>query len=73
MPARPDPGHLAAWRALLQHRTQTGDVFYRMLHHQDGWREVFSRSAFIRVHPAPGPDDPPELSLVEAFAGANGG
>jgi len=63
----------AAWRALLQHRTQAGDVFYRMLHHQDGWREVFSGSAFIRVHPAPRPHDPPEASPVDAFAAGSGG
>jgi LmbE family N-acetylglucosaminyl deacetylase len=63
----------AAWRALLQHRTQAGDVFYRMLHHQDGWREVFSGSAFIRVHPAPRPRDPPEASPVDAFAAGSGG
>jgi LmbE family N-acetylglucosaminyl deacetylase len=63
----------AAWRALLQHHTQAGDVFYRMLHHQDGWREVFSGSAFIRVHPAPRPHDPPEASPVDAFAAGSGG
>jgi LmbE family N-acetylglucosaminyl deacetylase len=63
----------AAWRALQQHRTQADDVFFRLLHHQDGWREAFAESAFIRVHPAPGPDDPPEASLVEAFAGGPGG
>jgi LmbE family N-acetylglucosaminyl deacetylase len=63
----------AAWRALLRHRTQTGDVFYRMLRHRDGWREAFAGSAFIRVHPAPRPADPPETSLVDAFPGADGG
>jgi LmbE family N-acetylglucosaminyl deacetylase len=56
-----------AWRALCQHRTQAGDVAYRLLAHQDNWRVVLARSWFIRVHPAPRPDDPPETSLVEAF------
>jgi len=63
----------AAWRALRQHGTQAGDVFYRMLHHQDGWREVFSGSAFIRVHPAPRPHDPPEASPVDALTGGQDG
>jgi LmbE family N-acetylglucosaminyl deacetylase len=57
-----------AWRALCRHRTQSGDPAYRLLDHQDTWRLVFARSQFIRVHPAPHPDDPPEASLVEAFA-----
>jgi LmbE family N-acetylglucosaminyl deacetylase len=56
-----------AWRALCQHRTQSGDVAYRLLAHHDNWRAVFARSHFIRVHPAPRPCDPPETSLVEAF------
>jgi LmbE family N-acetylglucosaminyl deacetylase len=56
-----------AWRALCQHRTQAGDVSYRLLGHQDNWRTVFADSRFIRVHPAPRPGDPPETSLVEAF------
>jgi LmbE family N-acetylglucosaminyl deacetylase len=56
-----------AWRALCEHRTQAGDVSYRLLGHQDNWRSVFARSQFIRVHPAPRPADPPETSLVEAF------
>jgi LmbE family N-acetylglucosaminyl deacetylase len=56
-----------AWRALCQHRTQAGDVSYRLLGHQDSWRTVFADSRFIRVHPAPRPGDPPETSLVEAF------
>jgi LmbE family N-acetylglucosaminyl deacetylase len=56
-----------AWRALCQHRTQAGDVSYRLLGHQDNWRSVFAHSQFIRVHPAPRPGDPPEASLVEAF------
>jgi LmbE family N-acetylglucosaminyl deacetylase len=67
------PAAEAAWRALLQHRTQAGDVFYRMLDYEDAWREVFASSAFVRVHPAPRPADPPETSLVDAFAGADGG
>ena len=57
-----------AWRALGRHRTQAGDVAYRLLAHQDNWRTVLARSRFIRVHPAPRPDDPAETSLVEAFA-----
>jgi LmbE family N-acetylglucosaminyl deacetylase len=56
-----------AWRALCQHRTQSGDPAYRLLGHQDNWRAVFARSHYIRVHPAPRPGDPPETSLVEAF------
>ncbi|HEV2823869.1 MAG TPA: PIG-L family deacetylase, partial [Actinomycetota bacterium] len=56
-----------AYRALCRHRTQAGDVAYRMLDHQEGWRSVFGRSRYIRVHPAPRPGDPPETSLVEAF------
>ena len=56
-----------AWQALCQHRTQAGDVWYRLLGHQENWRTVFARSRFIRVHPAPHPGDPPETSLVEAF------
>jgi LmbE family N-acetylglucosaminyl deacetylase len=56
-----------AWRALCQHRTQSGDPAYRLLGHQDNWRAVFARSHYIRVHPAPRSGDPPETSLVEAF------
>ena len=56
-----------AWRALCRHRTQAGDVWYRLLGHEDNWRSVFARSRFIRVHPAPRPGDPPETSLVEEF------
>jgi LmbE family N-acetylglucosaminyl deacetylase len=56
-----------AWRALCQHRTQAGDVSYRLLGHQDNWRAVFADSRFIRVHPALRPGDPSETSLVEAF------
>ena len=56
-----------AWRALCQHRTQAGDVWYRLLGHQENWRAVFASSRYIRVHPAPRPGDPHETSLVEAF------
>jgi hypothetical protein len=63
----------AAWRALQAHRTQSGDVFYRLLRHRDAWREVFAGVALVRVHPAPRPGDPQEISLVEAFPGADGG
>jgi LmbE family N-acetylglucosaminyl deacetylase len=62
-----------AWRALCEHRTQAGDAHYQLVGHREGWRAVFARSAFIRVHPAPRPDDPPEASLVEAFAGGGDG
>jgi LmbE family N-acetylglucosaminyl deacetylase len=62
-----------AWRALQAHRTQSGDVFYRLLRHRDAWREVFAGVAFVRVHPAPRPGEPPETSLVDAFAGGDGG
>jgi LmbE family N-acetylglucosaminyl deacetylase len=62
-----------ARRALLAHRTQSGDVFYRLLRHGDAWREVFAAAPFIRVHPAPRPGDPHETSPVEAFTGAGGG
>jgi LmbE family N-acetylglucosaminyl deacetylase len=57
-----------AWRALRQHRTQSGDVSYRLVGHHDNWRSVFARAQFIRVHPAPRPGDPTETSLVEAFS-----
>jgi LmbE family N-acetylglucosaminyl deacetylase len=56
-----------AWRALGRHRTQAGDVAYRLLGHEDNWRIILARSWYIRVHPAPRPDEPPETSLVEAF------
>ena len=55
------------WEILQQHRTQTGDPVHRILAHGGQWREVFTRTDFIRVHPAPRPGDPPETSLVEAF------
>ena len=58
-----------AWRALCQHRTQAGDVWYRLLGHQGNWRSVFARSTFVRVHPASRPGDPHETSLVEEFEG----
>ena len=53
-----------AWRALCQHRTQAGDVWYRLLGHQENWRTVFASSSYIRVHPAPRPGEPPETSLL---------
>jgi LmbE family N-acetylglucosaminyl deacetylase len=55
------------YQVLQCHRTQTGGPEHRILEHQDHWREVFARTAFIRVHPAPRPGDPPESSLMEAF------
>jgi LmbE family N-acetylglucosaminyl deacetylase len=61
-----------AWRALCQHRTQAGDVWYRLLGHQENWRTVFASSRYIRVHPASRPGDPHETSLVEAFGGSGG-
>ena len=54
-----------AYRALCRHVTQAGDPWYQLLAHQDNWRTVFARSQFVRVHPAPGPGDPVESSLVE--------
>lgn len=59
-------GH--AWRALQEHRTQAGDPAWTLLLHDDQWREVFARAAFVRVRPMPQPGDTPESSLVEAFA-----
>ena len=56
-----------AYRALCRHVTQAGDPWYRLLAHQDKWRTVFARSQFVRVHPAPGPGDPVESSLVEGL------
>jgi LmbE family N-acetylglucosaminyl deacetylase len=57
----------AMWRSLREHRTQEDD-YRRLLANRDAWREVFAQTCYIRIHPAPGPDDPPETSLVEAFA-----
>ena len=57
------------WRALQEHRTQAGDPSWTLLGHADQWREVFSRAAYIRVRPVPSAGDPPESSLVEAYAG----
>jgi LmbE family N-acetylglucosaminyl deacetylase len=54
------------WRSLREHRTQNDD-YRRLLADRDSWREVFARTCYIRIHPAPDPDDPPETSLVEAF------
>ena len=58
-----------AWRAPCQHRTQAADVAFKLVGHRDNWREVFATSAFVRVHPPPRPDEPPEASLLEAFDG----
>jgi LmbE family N-acetylglucosaminyl deacetylase len=55
------------WRSLGAHRTQAGDGSRDLLAYQDSWREVFAQTCYIRVHPAPRPDDPWESSLVEAF------
>jgi len=55
------------WRTLQEHRTQSGDPFRGLLHHQERWREVFATTAFVRVHPSPLPGEPPEGSLVDAF------
>jgi LmbE family N-acetylglucosaminyl deacetylase len=54
------------WQSLRQHRTQDDD-YRRLLANRDAWREVFAQACYIRIHPAPHPDDPPETSLVEAF------
>jgi LmbE family N-acetylglucosaminyl deacetylase len=59
------------WRALEEHRTQA-DPSRAMLRQGEVWREVFASTAFIRVHPAPRPGDPPEASLVDAFTAAEG-
>jgi LmbE family N-acetylglucosaminyl deacetylase len=58
-----------AWRALCEHRTQAADVTRKLVEHRDNWREVFAQSAYVRVHPPPRPEDPPEASLLEAFHG----
>jgi len=55
------------WRSLRQHRTQDDD-YRRLLANRDAWREVFAQTCYIRIHPAPHPDDPSETSLVEAFS-----
>jgi LmbE family N-acetylglucosaminyl deacetylase len=54
------------WRSLREHRTQDDD-YRRLLANRDAWREVFARTCYIRIHPAPAPGDPQESSLVEAF------
>jgi LmbE family N-acetylglucosaminyl deacetylase len=56
----------AMWRSLREHRTQNDD-YRKLLADRDSWREVFAQTGYIRIHPAPDPDDPPESSLVEAF------
>jgi len=56
------------WRTLQEHRTQAGDPLIGVLRNGDRWREVFATTAFVRVHPAPLPGEPPEASLVDAFA-----
>jgi LmbE family N-acetylglucosaminyl deacetylase len=57
----------AMWRSLREHRTQEDD-YRRLLANRDAWREVFAQTCYIRIHPAPHPDDPSETSLVEAFS-----
>jgi LmbE family N-acetylglucosaminyl deacetylase len=56
----------AMWRSLREHRTQDDD-YRKLLASRDSWREVFAQTCYVRIHPAPHPDDPPETSLVEAF------
>ncbi|HYY79487.1 MAG TPA: PIG-L family deacetylase [Actinomycetes bacterium] len=56
------------YRVLRQHRSQSGGPEHRILDHAQQWREVFARTEFIRVHPAPRPGEPPETSLLAAFA-----
>jgi LmbE family N-acetylglucosaminyl deacetylase len=58
-----------AWRALREHRTQADDVTFKLVEHDDNWREVFAAASYVRVHPAPRLQDPPEASLLEAFDG----
>jgi LmbE family N-acetylglucosaminyl deacetylase len=60
-----------AVRALRQHRTQLGD-FGGLLDRPDLLAEMFEMVDFIRIHPAPQPNDPPESSLLEAFHGGPG-
>jgi LmbE family N-acetylglucosaminyl deacetylase len=59
-----------AARALRQHRTQIGG-FYGLLDRPDLLAEVFDMVDFIRINPAPQPNDPPESSLFEAFLGGS--
>jgi hypothetical protein len=45
------------------------DVTRKLVEHRDNWREVFAVASYVRVHPAPQAEDPPEPSLLEAFDG----
>jgi LmbE family N-acetylglucosaminyl deacetylase len=53
--------------ALGEHRTQAGDPLWRVAVAGDRWRETLASVAYVRVHPAPRPGEPPESSLVDAF------
>jgi LmbE family N-acetylglucosaminyl deacetylase len=55
------------WDMLLAHATQAGDASRTLLAHRGNWREAFSTVSYIRVHPAPAPDDSVETSVLEAF------
>jgi LmbE family N-acetylglucosaminyl deacetylase len=61
------PAAETMWRSLREHRTQN-DGSRQLLAYRDSWREVFARTCYIRVDPAPRPSDPVETSLVEAFS-----
>jgi LmbE family N-acetylglucosaminyl deacetylase len=61
-------------QALGEHRTQSADPLWQVTVVGDLWRDTLASMAFIRVHPAPRPDEPPESSLADAFElGAAGG
>jgi LmbE family N-acetylglucosaminyl deacetylase len=60
--------------ALRRHRTQLGVGPYAMLALRDEViGGVLGEESYIRVHPAPRDGEPPETSLVEAFARGPGG
>ena len=54
-------------QALGEHRTQSADPLWQVTVAGDLWRDTLASIAFIRVHPAPRPDEPHESSLLEAF------
>jgi LmbE family N-acetylglucosaminyl deacetylase len=54
-------------QALAEHRTQSADPFWQIIVGGDFWRQALAGIAFMRVHPAPRRDEPPESSLLDAF------